>query len=58
MAGDLTIHKDGNHTPVDLPWLHLWDRRSSESKSERCRSKRVRLEDIEFMNMLEELEFH
>lgn len=57
MAEDPTKH-DGNHTPVDIPWLRLWDRKSNESRSERIRSKRLRLEDIEYMNMLEELEFH
>ncbi len=58
MAEDLTKRHDGNHTPVDIPWLRLWDRKSKESRSERFLGKRVSLEDIEFMNMLEELEFH
>lgn len=58
MAEDLTKHNGGNHTPVDIPWLRLWDHKGKESRSERMRSKRLRLEDIEYMNMLEELEFH
>ncbi len=58
MTEDLTKHNDGNHRPVDIPWLYLWDRKSNESRSERFLRKRVRLKDIEFMNLLEELEFH
>lgn len=58
MADNLTQTKDKNRTPVDIPWMHLWDQKKCETKTERFSSKRLRLENIEYMNMLEELAFH
>ncbi len=58
MAEDPVQTKERKPAPMDIPWLRLWDRREKAVRSERELSKRARLENIEFMTMLEELEFH
>lgn len=45
-------------TAVEIPWLKLWDEKKAKSKAMLQPTKESRLDNIEFMTMLCELEFH
>ena len=45
-----------NKVVPDVPWLRLWEEKLGKPKKDI--DKETRLANVEFMNMLEELEFH
>ena len=45
-----------NKEVPDVPWLRLWEEKLRTPKTDF--DQETRLANIEFMNMLEELEFH
>ena len=43
---------------LDIPWLRRWDRSAVPNRPKIVEDLETRLFNIEYMNMLEELEFH
>lgn len=43
---------------LDIPWLRRWEHRSAAKTPKDKEDLYTRLSNIEYMNMLEELEFH
>ena len=47
------------HQPsLDIPWMQLWEKNGSRDRAASEGDRQTRLINIDYMTMLEELEFH
>lgn len=47
-----------NQTSLDIPWMQRWDREPGQERSAAEDERQTRLVRIDYMTMLQELEFH
>lgn len=47
-----------HQAPLDIPWMRLWEKKSNRDRAASEGDLQTRLVNIDYMTMLEELEFH
>ena len=58
MAEQTTRTETGRRPSLDIPWLRLWEQKSDRERAEAESDRQTRLGNVDYMTMLEELEFH
>ncbi len=60
MAEEMRVTQSApdHQTTLDIPWMRLWEKKKERERAAAEEVLQTRLFNIDYMTMLEELEFH